>query len=74
MWSDPLSCRTTFTYDKTGRKSERLDADGDRTTYQYDSVGRLERIDYPLTYATMTYDAVGNMIGLLDAQGYLSMT
>jgi RHS repeat-associated protein len=73
--TNPFGEVTTFQYDADSRLIRKNLANGTYTTYSYNSRGFLTGIyNYksngtPLTYATYTYDAVGNRLSMSTPEG-----
>ena len=58
---------TTNFYDGNGNLREVRDAEGRTTSFTYDGLNRLRRIDHPLSFVTaMDYDGEGNKIEEMD--------
>ena len=63
---------TGYTYDAAGNLRTRTKA-GQTTTYSWDAVGRLTRIDFPdATYAAYGYDELGQRISKRDHAGVMT--
>lgn len=77
--TDPLGRRWTYAYDPNGNRTGLVDAVGNQTptsgdgttTYTYDELNRLTRIDYSdaTRDAQFAYDANGNRTTMTDAKG-----
>ncbi|GGS95685.1 hypothetical protein GCM10010270_79580 [Streptomyces violaceus] len=70
--TDPYGVKTfTNAYDGDGRLVERADALGKKTTYEYDTRGRLTKVTAPDGGITaLEYDALGNLTSRKDANGH----
>ncbi|MBW8040906.1 MAG: hypothetical protein FVQ85_13000 [Planctomycetes bacterium] len=61
-------------YDDNSRLIEQLDDNGNTTTYEYDSLGRIIRKEYADgTSEASTYDVHDDLIGYVDAAGTVSV-
>ena len=69
--TDPKNNATLFTYhDIMGNVLTKEDARGKVWTYEYDFAGRLKTATDPLNNVTQIfYDAVGNKVKEIDAEG-----
>jgi len=65
--TNPDSSTIAYVYDSLGRRTSLTDSFG-TTTYTYDKLGRLLKVDGPLAKDTLTYtyDVVGNRLTLVD--------
>ncbi len=64
---------TLYSYDdKTGNKLSVKDALGYNSTYQYDILDRLTRVNYPngLGYVSYTYDDAGNFVDITNENNW----
>ncbi|NUR01562.1 MAG: RHS repeat-associated core domain-containing protein [Streptomyces sp.] len=70
--TDPYGVKTVSnTYDGDGRLTERADALGKKTTYDYDKLGRLTTVTTPDAGTTVLgYDNVGNLTSRKDSNGH----
>jgi RHS repeat-associated protein len=63
---------TTYTYDANGNRRTKSRG-GQTTTYTWDALDRLVRIDFPdATYAAYTYDAQGHRVSKRDRAGTMT--
>jgi RHS repeat-associated protein len=78
--TDPLDHTTAYTYDPLGRLIDVIDANGVITRYEYDPLDQLTAVvqnyrpglpaDHETNVRTgYTYDAVGNLLTITDANG-----
>jgi RHS repeat-associated protein len=78
--TDPLGNETTYSYDANGNLASSVDPRGNcsgcnpadyTTTYTYDAAGRVLTTTDPLgNITTNSYDPVGNLAGITDANGH----
>ena len=68
--TDPLGNITKLSYDPLGNLIALTDSNGNKSTYLYDSLSRLQQATNPLGQKTLfTYDKAGNLTKLQDANG-----
>ncbi|MFH0857460.1 MAG: CARDB domain-containing protein [Candidatus Magasanikbacteria bacterium] len=61
---------TQYVYDQLGRKTEEIDAYGNKATFAYDNVGNLETsTDVAGVMYTYTYDEFNRLIDIMDSRG-----
>ncbi len=66
---------TQYNYDSSGNLTSFTDANGNTTSYFYDSFFGMTRTTYPdSTTEEYTYDAVGNLLQKKDANGTTQLT
>ncbi len=66
---NPAGEATIFEYCPSGLLKSRIYANGVRTEYNYDKVGRLAEISSPMGDIGYTYDRVGNRVTMIDHEG-----
>lgn len=65
----PEGIVTTTVHDRLGRTTSITDGLGNVTSYRYDKSGNLVETKTPLTSTTSTFDAVGQQLQSVDANG-----
>jgi len=66
----PDATSVTYAYDSLGRRTSMTDSQG-ATNYTYDKLGRLTKVDGPVSNDTVeyTYDKLGNRLTMKDPDG-----
>ena len=71
--TDPLGNITKLSYDPLGNLIALTDSNGNKSTYLYDSLSRLQQATNPLGQKTIfTYDKAGNLTKLQDPNGNIT--
>lgn len=72
--TDPKNNQYSYTYDLAGNRLTETNAKGYTMTYEYDALNRLQTVTdaYNKVISRKVYDANGNVIKEIDAEGYQS--
>ncbi|WP_028457812.1 DUF6531 domain-containing protein [Chloroflexus sp. Y-396-1] len=76
--TDPSGSTWYFEYDTAGNQIAEIDPLGHRTDYEYDSLDRLIAVLQPVLSdgrrptTRLSYDAVGNLIGITSPRGFVT--
>ena len=57
---------TTFEYDANGRRVRKTQGDGSSTSYQWNALGQLVRVQSPQTLVEYSYDVDGNIVRRME--------
>lgn len=69
---NPIGARYEYTYNAQGLPEELANARGQKTAYEYDTVGRVTSVTDELGTVTYAYDRNGNVRTVTDENGTVS--